>query len=796
MLIAATDSTDPASFRESEIFKRCVKMGIIPSSLEDLEKRQTVRSPEGEPGGNNLESSDSGDQPASSATLHLNLKIEGMWCPACAWVIEETLNKEPGIDNVKCLFTTDHLKVEYNPVLITPQRISDVIAKLGYHGTPPEYAQTGRESRREAIRLGIAIFLTMNIMMLSFALYTGFFTEISPETVNKITWPLAVMATFVFIYCGAPIHRKAVAGLSAAAPGMEALISIGASSAFFYSFYNWVFGSIHLYFDTASMLITLVLIGKTIEQKTKDKISAQIGSYFDLLPTKVRLCTERYPQGRYVDAQMLAEGDTFRVVEGEVIPADGRILEGDARIDESSLTGEARPIQKQAGDSVSSGTMVIAGALQIKALSVGSKSVVGQLIAIIEQTLDKKTRLEDTTDKALRYFVPAIVSLAIVTAIVCLAIGMEQQLAIIRAVTVLVISCPCALGVAIPLARVFGLSLAGQKGILVHRFSAFEQIQNINAVVFDKTGTLTKGKWELIAIEALQTWRTDDILSMAAGLEEDSDHYVGETIVQTSKIKGIKPAAVNDITTSANGITGFLNGMEIKIGSAQYLSNAIDAAQKNDQFKIPHPSAAVSHVYMAIDHQLSAVFVFGDALRKSSPLVVNAMNRKGLKLAIVSGDGVQTTRSVGALVNVTECHGGMLPDDKSAYIENLKRQGYSVAMIGDGVNDVPALAAADLGIAVHAGRQIGVEASGITLMGNDPKQILTFQKLAYQISKTIRQNLVFTFVYNIISIPLAMSGLLNPLIAVSAMLLSSLSVTGNTLLLGRRARRLPPDLSD
>jgi len=713
-----------------------------------------------------------------------------MWCPACAWVIEESLHKEPGVNSVKCHFTTDHLKLEYNPVLTSPQHITGVIAKLGYRGSLPGDTRKGSKSRSEAIRLGISGFLTMNVMMLSFALYTGFFTRLAADTIHNITWPLVVMASVVFGYGGAPIHRRALSGLTAASPGMETLISVGASSAFFYSIYNWLTGSIHLYFDTASMLITLVLIGKTIEQRTKDRISAQIGSFFELLPAKVRICSEQFPQGRYADARMVSPGDILRVVAGEIIPADGRILEGHARVDESSLTGEAKPIHKSQGDSVSSGTTVIDGDLRLKALSVGGDSIVGQLVAVIEKTLDKKTRMEDTTDKTLRFFVPAIVLLALGTAAVCLAVGLDQQQAVLRAVTVMVISCPCALGVAIPLARVFSISLASNKGILVHHFSAFDRIKAINAFVFDKTGTLTKGQWELVSIVPLGEWTVEKILSMAAGLEKDSNHYAGEALVQASRNKGFTPATITDIKEIANGISGYFGQKHLKIGSASYLASTLKSSKVNSNPIHTPPTSAVSRIYMAVDDELCAIFEFGDVVRESSTMVADTLKQRDIRLAIVSGDGEQTTRTVGDIVGITDCHGSMLPDDKSAFVEKLKRQGHTVAMVGDGVNDVPALAAADLGIAVHSGPRIGIEASGITLMGNDPKQILAFEQLAHHVSRTIRQNLIFTFLYNIISIPLAMSGLLNPLIAVSAMLMSSLSVTGNTLLLKRRTDRL------
>jgi len=787
MLLAASGDLDPESFRETEIFKRCVAAGIIPESMEDLEKKVLSTTPDKgyQP---HREANVETEAPASEMEngLWLDLIVSGMWCPACAWVVEETLLKEQGVKQAKCQFTTDRIKLQYNPVLTSPQHIMDSIEKLGYHGSPAEEGHKRPETRREFIRLGISSFLTMNVMMLSFALYTGFFTQLSADAIHHLTWPIVVMSSAVFIYGGAPIHRRAISGLSAASPGMETLISIGAGSAFFYSLFNWLTGSIHLYFDTASILITLVLVGKIIEQQAKDRINTQISRFFELQPSKVRICTEKYPAGRYVDAGQLSRKDIFRVEAGETVPADGRILKGDARLDESTLTGEARPIHKQTGDQLNSGTTVISGSLQVSAHAVGKDSLVGQLISVMEASLDKKSHMEDISDKALKYFVPTIVLLSIGTAAVCLSMGFSVQHAIIRAVTVMVISCPCALGVAIPLARVAGISLASKNGILVHHFSAFEKIRNVNAFVFDKTGTLTKGGWDLMQMELLNDWSSEKILSLAAGLETHSFHYAGEAIVHAAKKRNIAPATATRVTETDNGISGVIEDNLVKIGSANFLYGPTNDTPSYHGHTETEKTSAISTVHMSVDGKPCALFHFGDVVRASSKTVIRHLKEQGIKLALISGDGQQTTQKIGNIVGISECQGAMPPENKSEFINTLREQGYSVAMVGDGVNDVPALASADLGIAVHSGHRIGMEASGITLMGNDPAQILTFSKLASHVSRTIQQNLVFTFLYNLISIPIAMSGLLNPLVAVSAMLMSSLSVTGNTLYLTRR----------
>ena len=790
MLMAASNNPDPRTFPDTEIYKRCVAAGIIPKSTQDLQNRYEQKTADQRPHNSHRSTSDPVPHVTAEDTgLPLDIQVQGMWCPACAWVIEETLRKQPGVLTATCRFTTDRIKLSYNPVQTSPHQLLTAIDKLGYQGMLGGAESKYSPYRNEFTRLGVSAFLTMNVMMLSFALYTGFFTQITADTVQKLTWPMVVMSCIVFFYGGAPVHHRAVIGLVNASAGMEALISIGASSAFFYSLFNLWTGSIHLYFDTTCMLITLVLIGKTIEHRTKDRIKDQIGGFMDMQPSKVRICTTDFPTGKYVHVGQLSYGDVFRVAAPETIPADGRILDGHARIDESTLSGEPRPIHKKVGDRVSSGTQVISGSIKVSARAIGPDSLVGQLTAVMEAALDRKTQLEDITDKALKYFVPAIVLLALMTASVCLIMGMPVQTAIIRAVTVLVISCPCALGVAIPLARVASISLAGKKGILVHHFTAFDLIHKIDTIVFDKTGTLTRGEWQLIETQTTNQWDPNSVLSFAAGLELHASHYIGETLVQAAQKKQLEPATATQVIEQDNGISGYIEGSFVKIGSADFMGAELQKIDGIESLGPGSPNGPVSFVYMSVDEKPCACFLFGDSIRESSPKVISQMQKQGFNLALISGDSQATTDAVGHKLNLSDCHGDMLPEDKAAFIQTRQNQGSCVAMVGDGINDVPALASANLGIAVHSAHRIGTEASGITLMGNEPAQIETFKRLAFQVNRTIRQNLVFTFFYNIISIPIAMSGLLNPLVAVSAMLLSSLSVTGNTLRLTRRVAK-------
>jgi cation transport ATPase len=742
ILMASTDSPNPESFRETDLFRQCRARGIIPGSEEEL-------------GGADSTHAEAAPMPSAAArdnVLKLRLIVSNMWCWACAWIIDESLKKTPGVIDSTCNFSTDRLQVIYDPVQVTSHQIIETIGKLGYRAAEPGESEETTERRRGFVRFAVSAFLTMNVMMLSFALYTGFFTDLSPENAAKISWPMFVMATAVLIYGGYDFYKKAWAGLRNAAFSMETLIIIGALSAYFFSTYNLFAGSIHLYYDTASMLITLVLLGKTLERRAKGKVLEALENFFALMPTKVKICSGDFPEGRYGVIEQLAPGDIFRVIETDIIPADGHVLSGNGSVEESSLTGEPLPITKKPGDFIRSGARVQQGSFKIKAAKVGNDSTLGQMMQIIEKTLLTKMPVEGKTDVILQWFVPVILVLAAATGVTCRFMGLSLETSILRAVTVMVISCPCALGIAIPLARVAGISIAGQKGILVRNFTAFE-------------------------------------LKLAAGLEKNSDHFIGREILRQAQKRNIEPATVDEIRTQGNGVIGRFNGDVAKIGSADFLKDTTVKFNKRFESNELQQESAYSHVYMSIADRPAAVFIFGDRIRNGARETVEKLLQRGFQLALVSGDGIETTRAIARDVGIHYAYGGQMPQDKVAIVKTLQGQNHPVAMVGDGINDAPALVQADLSLAVHSGANLGEEVADVTLMRAEPEQLIDFLRFAGAVNKKISRNLIFTFAYNVISIPMAMSGLLTPLVAVSAMLLSSISVIGNTLMLVRSEDR-------
>jgi P-type E1-E2 ATPase len=394
--------------------------------------------------------------------------------------------------------------------------------------------------------------------------------------------------------------------------------------------------------------------------------------------------------------------------------------------------------------------------------------------------------IEGKTDVILQWFVPVILLLAAVTGMACRIMGLPPETSILRAVTVMVISCPCALGIAIPLARVAGISIAGKKGILVRNFSAFEMADRITAVVFDKTGTVTRGNWTLQKIIAFDPYGEDRALELAAGLEQDSDHFIGREILQQALKRNIQPAAPDEIRTEENGVSGRIGGEMIMIGSADFIKSASPNFKKIIESDDLQQEPTHSYVYMSIADRPAAIFVFGDGIRSGAGAAIEKLLQRGFKLALVSGDGIETTRAIATEVGIHAAYGGQMPTDKVSIVKSLQGRNHSVAMVGDGINDAPALVQADLSLAVHSGAHLGEEVADVTLMRAEPAQLIDFFGFAGDVNKKIRQNLIFTFGYNIISIPMAMSGLLTPLVAVSAMLLSSISVIGNTLRLVRQ----------
>jgi len=531
--------------------------------------------------------------------------------------------------------------------------------------------------------------------------------------------------------------------------------------------------------------VTLVLLGKILELRAKEQVLEGLDAFLSLMPAKVRIVDEAFPEGRFVAAAQLAAGDFFRVDENEIVAADGIIVSGEGACDTSSVSGEALPVVQKPGDAIRSGSRVHRGSFTICAQQVGAESTLGQMIGVVEKTLTRKNPGSARTEKILQWFVPAILMLAAATGLAVWSAGLGLEASVLRAVTVAVISCPCALGVAIPLARVVGVALAAKKGILIRNFAAFENSGSIDTIVLDKTGTVTRGDWRLLEIVPFGTFTREKALALAYGLEQGADHAIALEIQAAAQERHIRPERVSVVQIEENGVSGLWEGLEARIGSVEFLVE--EFAGRNQWLEsVFMRQTSRSFVYLSAGGKPAAVFIFGDALRTGAESAVAQLQHMGYALALISGDGSETTQTVGRKLGISEACGGRLPADKARFVADLQRRGKRVAMVGDGINDAPALAQADLSLAVFSGGSLARDVADVTLMRAEPAQIPEFLDFAHSVNGKIRQNLIFTFLYNVIGIPVAMSGLLSPLVAVCAMLLSSLSVIGNTFLLVRK----------
>jgi heavy metal translocating P-type ATPase len=709
-----------------------------------------------------------------------------MWCPACSWLVEEVLRRTNGVLEPQVFFLSDLVHVKYFPHILSPQEIMTRISRLGYRPSLfQEELAIEREKKDLQLRLGVSSILAMNVMMISLALYAGFFRDLSPTVIGYFSYPLWLMTSPVIFYGAFPILRRALTALRYGRTSMDTLISVGALAAYFYSLVQMSRGSLHLYFDTASMLITLVLLGKYIETHAREKASAGITGLYKLANQKVRLSDDG--KEIWICAKDAKPGDEFFVLGGERVPLDGRVFSGRGDVDQSIFTGEAMPVRKGPGDDIMGGVLLLGGKLRLTVTRIGPDSTLGQMITLMREALSKKNPVELLADRITRWFVPCIFVIAGAVALSLWMLNSSVDEALLRSLTVLIISCPCALGIAIPLVKVAAMGVGRTKGILVHNPGALEQAKDLDTIVFDKTGTLTQGNFCLREIIA-EGLSEQEALGWLASVEVFSHHFLAKEIVRKAREKAVKmeeAAAFEEL--EGMGVKGFLGGIQVFIGNRRFMNNfGLDLSSSLEKKACIAESRGMTAVFFGWDGQVRGLLVFGDSLKRGVLELVRKLRAREIITWLVSGDAPETTRAVAEEAGLNEFRGQALPQDKAELIKSLQQKGHRVGMVGDGVNDAAALAQADVGIAVGTGMNITREASDFTLLAGEPNRVLAVLDLSALTARTVRQNLFFAFLYNGLAIPLAVAGLLNPLIAVFAMFASSLTVIGNTLKISRK----------
>jgi heavy metal translocating P-type ATPase len=761
-----------ADLRDSEVFKKSLALGLV-SNAESVERAAVIPT----------------DAPTKETLLH----VSGMWCSACSWLIEHSLRREPGVVSAEAFFASDLVKVKYCPQFVPPERITKQIEQLGYHASEfdPDNERAHSEKRDLVLRIGVAGFLWLNIMTLSVPLYVGYFQEISPSVRFLFPFILMVLAAPVVFYSARPILHLAWTGLLNGTIRMETLLATGILAAYVYSSIQAFRGETLVYFDTAAAIVTLVLLGKMLEKGAKERTTRAISMLYRLMPKKVRLLSAGTE--RFVSIDALETGDLFVVKAGERIPADGIVTDGDSHADESMLTGESSPISKSPGSAVVSGSLNLGNVLQVRATKVGADTTLSQIIGHVERAVSSRSDVERTVDAVSRIFVPSVIVAAAVTFAVCFGLGFTTvDEALMRAITILVIACPCALGLATPLAITAAVGSASANGILVSDSRVLEKVRNIDAVVFDKTGTITEGRFELIdSVTENEGIDFETVfLPKLAAVERYSEHPLGAAVVNRAESIGAKlPEAAAIEVRKGAGIAGTVNGERVFVGNSRMASEAARPVSAMLARTVTEWEGAGSTVaYFGTNGELDGAIAFGDRVRPETAPVISELRERGVRSIIVSGDSRVTTEFVARSVGADDFQAGALPEDKTEAVARLQQQGLKVAMLGDGINDAPALAQADLGIAMGSGTDIAMKAADIVLMGTSLRKMLDVFALSAKTRRIVRQNLFWAFFYNTLGMSLAVTGILNPIAAAGAMFLSSLSVIGNSMRLSGQYR--------
>ncbi|HBY59394.1 MAG TPA: hypothetical protein DEH78_06200 [Solibacterales bacterium] len=753
-----------ADFRQSELYQESLRLGLISNRGADEA---------------------SGARPAIPDTAEVReslYRISGLWCSSCGWIIEHALAREHGVRGAEVLFTSDLLKVRWCPQYLAPERIAQRVESLGYKLS--EYTgerDTDRgEWRDMLLRLGIAGGLWMNVMLFSLVVYASYFEAIAEAAHRWVPFILMALTTPVVFWSGWPILRVAFLGLRARAIRMEALVATGILAAYAYSVVQAVQGGQHYYFDTACAIVTLVLAGKALERGARERTSRSIALLYRLMPRKARLM--RDGRERFVAAEAVEPGLEILVKPGERIPVDGVVVSGASAVDESVLTGEAEPRPKTVGSEVASGTCNGPGVLEIRATRTGADSTLARIIRSVESAIHGRTALERSVDRVSRYFVPIVMVIAAATFGFGAALGLAPVDAGMRAIAVLVIACPCALGIATPLATTAAIGAASSQGILIRDAAVLETFRKVDVLVLDKTGTVTEGRFAVREAEASQ-----ELLEQAAAVEAVSEHPLARAIVAYAGEP--RERAGRAEVHAGQGISGEIAGRRVTVGSRGLMEQrGFAVSEALAQRACRWEAEGSSVVFAARDGVVEGAFALGDRIRADAPELLRRMSERGVRTVLLSGDSAAATAKLASRLGIERHEGQVAPAGKAAFVASLRKDGSVVAMVGDGVNDAPALAAADLGIAMGSGTDLAMQAAPVVLMSDSLLRIAQAFDIAREASTVVRQNLFWAFFYNAAGIVLAVTGVLNPIIAAAAMAVSSLSVVGNSLRLGWKVR--------
>ena len=737
-------------------------------------------------------------EPAAVATLRFDLQVGGMTCASCVRSVESSLTAVTGVTDARVNFATGRARISAGAAVTTAQLVQAVEA-AGFSARPADEARDAEGTQTRDWRIfALCAALTVPLVGQMALPLIGVAAMIPPLVQLLLATPVQVLA-------GARFYRGAFAALRHRQANMDLLVAIGTSAAFGLSLWLMAispetlfsFTGPHLYFEAAAAILTLVLLGRLLEARARRHTSVALRALQELRPDLARV--ERDGAVVEVPATHLQVGDIVVVRPGEGIPADGRVLEGESEADESMLTGESLPVDKLPESKVIGGTLNGSGLLRVAVTASAAQSALARIVAAMESAQSDKPAVQRLVDRISAVFVPAVVALAVAAFAGWLLAGAALSTATLAAVSVLVIACPCALGLATPIAIVMGTGVAARRGVLIKDAETLERAREIDTVVFDKTGTLTKGKPEVVALVPAGERERSELLRLAAAAQQGSEHPLAHALRRAASREGLDlPRVVDFRALPGRGLRAVVEGRSLLIGSRRLMAEQGVEATVLEEAAREQETSGYSLAWVAElrgqTSQLLGLVAFGDTPRSTSADAVADLKRLGLQVALLSGDNRRAAEAMGNRLGIEQVIAEVLPEEKAAEIQRLRAAGRSVAMVGDGVNDAPALAAADLGLAMGEGSDVALEAASVALLRSDPRLVAEAVVLARATRAKIRQNLFWAFIYNTASLPLAALGLLSPIVAGAAMAASSLSVVGNTLLLGRlrRGRRLLP----
>lgn len=745
----------------------------------------------------------------------VDFKIGGMTCASCAKAIERAVNKLDGIENINVNVATERATINYDISKLKLTQVRNTIEKAGYKVLEKSESQNEnldedkliKEKEMKTLFTKFLIAVGFSVPLLYIAMGPMVPSPIGPwpvpniinPTTNSLNYALIqLMLVIPVMIAGNKFYKNGFKAIINKSPNMDSLVAIGTLAAFVYSLYttfqmanaNMVSSHEHhqLYYESAGIIIALILLGKYLESRSKGKTSEAIKKLMGLQP-KVAIVIKNKKEIE-IPIEEVEVGDLIVVKPGSKIPVDGIVIEGHTSVDESMLTGESMPVEKNIGDKVTGASINKNGSIKFKAEKVGSDTALSQIIRLVEDAQGKKAPIAKLADTVSGYFVPTVITIAIVTALLWFTIGgQDVEFALTIFISVLVIACPCALGLATPTAIMVGTGKGAENGILIKGGEALELAHKIDTIIFDKTGTITEGKPKVTDIVVSKSIDKDYLLKIAASAEKGSEHPLGEAIVRFGEEKNIDFMKVEKFRAIPGyGIEVSIDNKNVLLGNKKLMDDRKISLGNLSKTSDELASQGKTPMYIALENELGGIIAVADVVKSSSKKAIDKLHSMGIKVAMVTGDNKKTANAIAKEVGIDIVLAEVLPQDKSNEVKKLQNQGRFVAMVGDGINDAPALAQADIGIAIGSGTDVAMESADIVLMRSDLMDVPTAIKLSKETIKNIKQNLFWAFAYNTVGIPVAAGilyifggPLLNPMIAAAAMSLSSVSVIGNAL---------------